>query len=733
MRPWRTIISFCLSFTLYASNVAAGIVLDASVAATNEVQPDSTPELIQNADRALDNADFTAAATILQTALHREITADKPEFNVYSQIVERVERLNKRLGQQAATIELLQSALKTLDGKKQPLLFAMIVNDLGKAQSDAGDYNAAVVSFAAAVDRVEHLGKPTMHVRMLSNYFDALVDSKQYSRSEKTARTLITAIERLPASAERTSAQLFIAYRLAASVDTAGLSDAIRLDIYEMVKAALASQEVKNEASLLSLAYGTMGLLYGQERRFEESTHYTRRAVFHAQSANATEFLFRWQWQLGRAFKQLKREDVALQHYRQAFVTLQRIRHQLLLDRSDSFVKTISPIYNEYLDVFTQHIHAMQDPASKQVALEQLRLAIEQLKVAEIEDYYQSACFDDTEPAKTGEISDNATVAIYPVILNDRIELLLKRKEGLALYSHKAKRDHVAKTILGFRAEISEYSANSDYLALGQQLYKMFVTPYEADLKSGDTLVFVAAWMLRTVPMAALYDGKQFLVEKYALVTTPSLVLTNTEARGKGKMRVLANGITDAVQGYDALSSVQQELESIASIYQAVVLKNQDFSVQRAQQEIGQGNYGIIHVATHGEFDSDFRKSYVLGYDDKITLATLEKTVLARRFTDKPIELLVLSACQTATGDDRAALGLAGVAVKAGARSALATLWFISDEATSQLIGQFYQKLQTQTVSKAEALRQAQVALISTDRYKHPNLWAPFILIGNWY
>jgi CHAT domain-containing protein len=511
------------------------------------------------------------------------------------------------------------------------------------------------------------------------------------------------------------------------------LSDSIRLDIFETVKTALNTNEVQNEPSLLSLAYGTMGLLYEQENRFDESAHYTRRAAFHAQSINATEFLFRWQWQLGRVFHQLKQEDAALQHYRQAFVALQRIRHQLLLDRSDSFVKTISPIYNEYLDVFTRHIRTIKDPVVKQTALENLRLAIEQLKVAEIEDYYQSACFDDTNTAKTGTLNDITTVAIYPVILNDRVELLLKRKESLALYSYKVKRDDVAKTILRFRSEISEFSTSMDYLALGQQLYKIFVSPYEADLAPNDTLVFVAAWMLRTVPMAALYDGKQFLVEKYALVTTPSLVLTNTDVPGKQKMRVLANGITDAVQGYDALPSVQQELESIAAIYNAVVLKNQDFSVQRAQHEIGQGDYSIIHVATHGEFDSDFRKSYILGYDDKITLAALEKTVLARRFAEKPIDLLVLSACQTATGDDRAALGLAGVAVKAGARSALATLWFISDEATSQLIGQFYQKLQTQTVTKAEALRQAQIALISTDRYKHPNLWAPFILIGNWF
>jgi CHAT domain-containing protein len=96
-----------------------------------------------------------------------------------------------------------------------------------------------------------------------------------------------------------------------------------------------------------------------------------------------------------------------------------------------------------------------------------------------------------------------------------------------------------------------------------------------------------------------------------------------------------------------------------------------------------------------------------------------------------PVELLTLSACQTAVGDERAALGLAGVAIKAGARSALASLWFVNDESTSKLVTEFYQQLQNPTLSKAQALQQAQKSLMEQG-YQHPLYWAPFLLIGNW-
>ena len=123
----------------------------------------------------------------------------------------------------------------------------------------------------------------------------------------------------------------------------------------------------------------------------------------------------------------------------------------------------------------------------------------------------------------------------------------------------------------------------------------------------------------------------------------------------------------------------------------------------------------------------------MLTYDGKLTLDNLEALIRPSQYRGKPVELLVLSACQTAAGDDRAALGLAGVAVKAGARSALASLWSVNDQSTSALITEVYHQLREHpTISKARALQAAQIKLLDDRRYRHPCYWAPYLLIGNW-
>ena len=99
---------------------------------------------------------------------------------------------------------------------------------------------------------------------------------------------------------------------------------------------------------------------------------------------------------------------------------------------------------------------------------------------------------------------------------------------------------------------------------------------------------------------------------------------------------------------------------------------------------------------------------------------------------EKALELLVLSACETAAGDKWAALGLAGMAVKAGAKSTIATLWSVNDAATARLMSQFYEELVINHKEKSQAIREAQLALLNNDRYTHPLYWAPYVLVGNW-
>jgi len=168
-------------------------------------------------------------------------------------------------------------------------------------------------------------------------------------------------------------------------------------------------------------------------------------------------------------------------------------------------------------------------------------------------------------------------------------------------------------------------------------------------------------------------------------------------------------------------------------MYMGRLLMNEAFVYPSVKQELENTSYSIIHIASHGQFDKDPEKTFVLTHNGKLTLDSLEELMALSNFRQEPVELLSLSACQTAVGDDRAALGLAGIAVKSGARSALASLWFINDKAASMLLVDFYKRLlDSDTITKAQALQKAQINLLEQDAYQHPTYWAPFLLIGNW-
>jgi CHAT domain-containing protein len=177
---------------------------------------------------------------------------------------------------------------------------------------------------------------------------------------------------------------------------------------------------------------------------------------------------------------------------------------------------------------------------------------------------------------------------------------------------------------------------------------------------------------------------------------------------------------------------VDPELTALREILPGSQLVNDDFVASRVQQSLADDSVGIVHIASHGEFRAESSESFLLTYDGKIGMSDLAVLVERTRFRDKPIELLTLSACQTAMGDDEAALGLAGVAVRSGARSAIATLWSVNDAAAADLIVEFYRQLAQPDVSRAQALQRAQLSLLESRLYRHPGYWAPFLLISNW-
>jgi CHAT domain-containing protein len=232
--------------------------------------------------------------------------------------------------------------------------------------------------------------------------------------------------------------------------------------------------------------------------------------------------------------------------------------------------------------------------------------------------------------------------------------------------------------------------------------------------------------------LAALHDGRQFLVDRYAVAVTPGMELTDARSSDRGRINLLSMGVTSSVQGFPPLPNAAAEVEYLNRLYGGRSLLDRQFLVPSMEQEMKSTEFGVLHIASHGVLDRDAKSSFILAYDDKITMDRLSQLVGVQQYRDRPLDLLTLSASDTAAEDDRAALGLTGVAVKAGARSALASLWVSDDRATVNLVEEFYRQLQDSTVSKAVALQRAQQKVLSEPGHNHPSYWAPFLLLSNW-
>jgi CHAT domain-containing protein len=195
---------------------------------------------------------------------------------------------------------------------------------------------------------------------------------------------------------------------------------------------------------------------------------------------------------------------------------------------------------------------------------------------------------------------------------------------------------------------------------------------------------------------------------------------------------MLAVGVTESVQGYAPLPGVGAELDALHTLFNSATLVDRQFVVANLEERLKAEQFSILHVASHGEFGGTPSKTFLLTFDEKLTMDRLDQFIGLFKYRDTPLELLTLSACDTAEGDDRAALGLAGVAVRAGARSAVATLWQVHDKVAADLITQFYRQLQDRSVSRAVALQRAQLGILANPRYAHPGYWSPFLMINNW-
>jgi CHAT domain-containing protein len=426
---------------------------------------------------------------------------------------------------------------------------------------------------------------------------------------------------------------------------------------------------------------------------------------------------------------------LALTSYRRAVEELQSVRQDIPVEYRDgrsSYRITFGPVYLEYSDLLLRR--ASSDPAQATKLLREARDTIEELKGTELQDYFRDACVTSFMAQRRSiETVAPGSAVIYPIALSDRLELLVSFGDELRQFTAHISVTNLRDEVARFR-ELLEKRTTNEYLVPARQLYDQIIRPLDPVLAAHriDTLVIVPDYTLRTVPFAALHDGKGFLVDRYATAIAPSLHLTDPRPLNAATGTALVLGVSKSVEGYVPLPNVEREVAAVHDIEGGQELLNDSFSRSRFEAELRRVPYNIVHIASHGQFGTDPSQTFVLAFDGQLTMDDLEAAIKFGDRRDKALELLILSACETASGDDRAALGLAGVALKAGARSALATLWYINDQSSGELVVNFHRSLQSGKISKAHALQEAQRALAADPRYAHPAFWAPFLLIGNW-
>lgn len=647
-------------------------------------------------------------------------------------------RIYLALRQLPEASEYLQQAADIANKQKASPLMAPTLNDLGILSVLKQQDKDALDAFQKSVSHAQSAGLPLLAATARTNAARVLLRLGQPTNSRIALDDALDHLKDLPPSRDQSLGLIGIALayqRITPQLPQA--HDPLVLRTAGVLQEAATLAQQQGDKRTLSYAHGYLGHLYETEFRMDEALQLTRRALFAAQAVDAPESLYRWQWQLGRQLAATGQLDQAIASYRQATVTLQPIRVEIAQASSEGHVAdqdTVKPLFFELADLLLQRASLTDDGKAAEGYLFSARDAIEAYKTAELRDYFKDDCVDAVRSRLTtfDRLSPD-TAVIYPIIFSSRLELLMSLPSGLKRISVPVTAERLTREIREFRRLI-EKRTTREYVPHAQQLYDWLIRPLETDLSRLNitTLVFVPDSALRTIPLAALHDGSSFLISKFALAMTPGLTLTDPRPLNRDKLRFLTAGLTKSVQGFPPLPYVADEVESIQRLYKSDQIMNNDFQASRLERELREGRYGGLHIATHGRFSTEVNNSFLLTFDGKLTMQTLDQLIGLFRFRQEPLELLTLSACQTGVGDDRAALGLAGVALKAGARSALATLWFINDEASAALISEFYRQLRNPALSKAVALQRAQLKLLSDRVYEHPAYWSPFLLLNNW-
>jgi CHAT domain-containing protein len=549
-------------------------------------------------------------------------------------------------------------------------------------------------------------------------------------------------------------------------------------------RAISSSQELARNSGDIALAVDAadaLAQLYESEGRVAEAGDINRSAIAAAGGLTPGQAelpLARLEWRAARLAQQRGEAAPALASFMRAAGHLETIRQDLPIEdaRGHSSYQTLQrPVFAGLIDVLLKDVDALA-PETQQGRIAMVMDLTEQAHQAELQDYLGDRCSVESVRKDSHDSIAPGAAVVYFIILKDRLEIVVSTSKGLLHRAVPVSAAVLAREIQVFRSTVLD-PGSSDYLEPSRHLYEWLIAPFSAALAQADvrSLVMVPDGYLRLVPFGALHDGSKFLAQRYWISSVTGLSMTERSAQRHNKAvslyaglstpgpvvnQLLAMGFTGSaalannadtrgLKGSGANSSaeasatpestlrnrltlpgVQSEIQDLVRLTRNVSLLNDQFTVGRFAREVQSGRYNVVHIASHGFFGSSAGESFLLAYDNVIRIAQLQQMIAVNDAQQVGIDLLTLSACDTATGDDRAPLGFAGAGIKARAGSVLGSLWAVSDAATQQFMELFYKGLMQHT--KTEAYTEAQRGLIQSTQFSHPYYWAPFILTGDW-
>ena len=501
----------------------------------------------------------------------------------------------------------------------------------------------------------------------------------------------------------------------------------------EYAKSALQTARSTSNERIKSYSLGTLGKLQP-----EKSEAYFVEALSLAQSIQAEDISYQWQQQLGNLYNKQGRAKEALQMYKAAIDNLAQIRDSLLSSNIDIqffFQEEVEPVYRDYMRLLLKD----SNPNLKEVIQTN-----ERLQTAHLENFLKCGKLD---LIILNEIQNLSTASgiIHIIDLDDTIEVILQSQDR-SLHHHFVEanlvKDNISDLLWSLQDQKLAAIDVQEIILPSQALYEKLIAPIASYLPASGTLIFILDKSFQSIPMNILYDGKNYLLEHYSIATTLGSRIRSPKPLSKKRFTALIAALSkpspslldrNAPKGIRPLPQAKEEVKDVQSQTQSsLALLDEKFTSPRLEQEISKNNFSIVHISTHGQFSSDPLKTVLLAYDKVINIREFDKLLKGKIKTDADaIELLVLSACQTAKGNKRSALGMAGVAAQAGARTTIATLWLVDADSTALLMEEFYKGLKN-GISKAEALRLAQLTLMKNPKYAHHYYWAPFLLVGSW-